>query len=348
MTLLFMDGFDHYAVGNFLHKWTSGNIDSMVTGRLGVGQAANINQPGSTGASKSFTGMTGDTMIVGCAFKMGGTGTAAGGLLSLMSSGTRHITLGVDPVNGQFIAHLGTITAAQVTGGASATGLISRNNWYYVEMKAKIADSPNGTLEVRLNGATIISTSGVDTRNASTAYADTIGIGDPAGATGPSLQYDDLYVIDATTGSAPTNTFLGDSRVETLMPSGNGNSSQLLGSDGNSTDNYLLVDETIVDPSDYVGSGTVSDKDTYAFANLATTSGTVYGVQLVPMAWKSDAGTRQFASVARLSGTEVDSASRNLSTSVLFWPDLREAKPGGGVWTISDVNAAEFGAKVTL
>src|SRR5437764_673985 len=50
---------------------------------------------------------------------------------------------------------------------------------------------------------------------------------------------DDLYVCDAT--GTTNNTFLGDVRVHTLVPSGNGTDSGLTGSDGNQVNNYQLV-----------------------------------------------------------------------------------------------------------
>jgi hypothetical protein len=69
---------------------------------------------------------------------------------------------------------------------------------------------------------------------------------------------------------------------------------------------------------------------------------------LLPYAAKTNAGVRSIASVARLSGTEVDSSDKALSVSYAYLPDIRETKPGGGAWSISDVNSAEFGVKVTV
>ena len=101
------------------------------------------------------------------------------------------------------------------------------------------------------------------------------------------------------------------------------------------------------DDTEYVESSTAGHKDTYAYGNLATASGTVYAVQPVPYAKKNDAGpSRSIVSVARLSGTEEDSAVKTLSTSYAYFGDIRATKPGGGQWTIADVNSAEFGVKV--
>jgi len=107
------------------------------------------------------------------------------------------------------------------------------------------------------------------------------------------------------------------------------------------------VDETTPnDDTDYVESGTAGDKDTYTYTNLTPTAGTVYGVQILPYVRKTDAGARSIKSIARHSGTEVDGPEQVLGTSFVYARDIREAKPGGGAWSISDVNGAEFGVKV--
>ena len=74
--------------------------------------------------------------------------------------------------------------------------------------------------------------------------SDSVG---PNGATTANYDYDDLYICDGTTvPGEPVNDFLGDVRVDTLYPNGNGNSSQWVGQDANSTDNYLNVDDTLL------------------------------------------------------------------------------------------------------
>jgi hypothetical protein len=72
----------------------------------------------------------------------------------------------------------------------------------------------------------------------------------------------------------------------------------------------------------------------------------VFGVQILPYAKKTDAGTRSIKTIARLSATEVDGPEQFLASAYGYLSDIREAKPGGGAWTISDVNSAEFGVKV--
>ena len=86
--------------------------------------------------------------------------------------------------------------------------------------------------------------------------------------------YDDFYLM---TGSGDTP--LGDIVIETLYPNGNGNANQFVGSDGDSTNNYLLVNETGAPvTSSYVADSTSGHQDMYALTDLVTSAGTVLGV----------------------------------------------------------------------
>ena len=77
-------------------------------------------------------------------------------------------------------------------------------------------------------------------------------------------------------------------------------------------------------------SSNVGDKDTYAFGNLSTVSGSVYAVQITAFARKTDAGTRLIKTVARLGATEIESTDQPLSAGYAFPArDIRTAKPGG-------------------
>lgn len=334
MALRFIDGFDHYT--NPLAKWSSGNMDIITSGgRLSGGYL----RAQTTTTARTLTNIFDNQQdwYIGAAFYYGTTAINSTTYILRMDHGTQ-VQCGL---------RILTDNTLDLVGGnlvVDTYGPIPEATWVYLELGMHIANV-SGTVSARLNGVEIMSFTG-DTDADSSTVADRLVLTKP-GSNGEE-RWDDLYVCDGT-GGAPSNTFLGDIRVETLYPNGNGNSSVLVGSDGNSVDNYLLVDEASVpdDDTTYVESSTVGDKDTYAMTNLTPTTGTVYGVQPIPWARKTDAGTRSIVSVARLSGTEVDSSDKVLTTSYAYYRDIRETKPGGGSWSITDVNNAEFGVKVT-
>lgn len=340
MALLFCDSFDHYASGDATTKYNQVQTNNGFT--IGAAAGRNGTNGLQTGGNDSWARKTGlnahATYICGFAFKPASLADNSGAFFQLEDpSQIAHIML---RINGQ---HIQALRGDGTVLGTSTQTLVI-NQSHYVEIKVLCSDTV-GTLEVRVNGVVWLSLTGIDTRNGGTATFGGIIFGGVGNVNGATYNFDDLYVCD---GSGATNLdFLGDVRIQAILPSGDGNSSVLLGSDGNSVNNSLLVDEaTPNSDTDYVSSAVVGDKDTYAFGNVTPVSGTVYGVQVLPFARKDDAGVRSIVSVARVSATEVDGPAQALTTTYKYYADVRETKPGGGAWTITDVNAAEFGVKV--
>lgn len=339
MALLFCDSFDHYGSAEQLLKWTG------TLGNLATGPSASAVRSGSqgyrvsaqTGGQSVYKALGANYTTLICGFAVKTNVLDGSTMFGFYDGGTNQIDL-----------LMGTNLAIRRNGTTLATGatVLSTGVFYYVELKVTF-DNSAGSYELRINGVTELSASGIDTTGSANNFANRIALLNSANST-TAHDFDDLYLCD-TTGSAPNNTFLGDVRVEALFPNGNGNSSQFTGSDGDQIDNYLLVDDTTAPDEDstYVADGTVTDKDTYAFTDPTPTTGTIFGVQLTHYSRKTDAGTRSLRSLARLSGTETDNgADQPLSTSYAFYTDMRETKPGGGAWSVSDVASAEFGMKV--
>lgn len=233
--------------------------------------------------------------------------------------------------------------------GATGTTLVWQQRWHYFELRF-VHHNSTGELELRVDGNVEFALTGIDTQATANATSDAMWFFDPdIGDTGCII--DDIYVldsVDSTIVGAPNNDFLGDIKVKAIFPDGNGTTSDLVGSDSDSTDNYLLVDEVTPDDSTtYVASGDVGDKDTYEYEDL-TNQATIYGVQINPYARKTDAGARSIATISKLGATEVDSADIALASDYTYYFDIREANPDGDQWTTADVNAAEYGIKVTV
>lgn len=326
-----------------LHKWTNWAAQpSFTTGRFG-GFSLNTT---SRNIWKTIDSSE-STLISGFGFQQGGI---SGRFLSFWAgggSGTIQVSFYFDNSTRKISAYRGNGLSGTLLG--TGTHEFVSAVWYFIEFKITFHDTL-GVVEVRVEDDPDLTLSGIDTNNGGGSVADTIFFGN-AGIDNVGVLIDDLYLLDDTdsgVAGAPNDDFLGDVRVESIFPDDNGNSSQFLGSDADSTDNYLLVDE--VDSDDdttYVESSTVGEKDTYSFGDLTATAGTVYGLSVFPWARKTDAGTRTICSVARLGTSEDDSADKALAANYTYYPDIREADPDGNQWTISNVNASEFGQKVT-
>lgn len=331
MALIFLDGFDHYATADLTKKWTSlGTYSPTISSTLGrrSGGALVGNTSSTTSeVKKAITAIS--TVIVGVAYKP----NSSADVIRLYEGATQHITLYFS--SGTFKLYRGTNTGTLLATGTTSVTL---GTWVYLELKVTINDT-TGAYEFRLNGVSEFSATNVDTRNGGTSdVVDTVSLG------GYNGYFDDLYIC-STSGSA-NNDFLGDCRIDTIMPTGDGNYSQFTPSTG--TAHWSLVDEKPTNTTDYVSDATSGDRDSYTFPDLSgLSSQTVYGVQINAYSQKSDAGARSLGTMARLSGTDSDGASVALPTSWSFISQIYETDPASAAWTESNVNAAEFGVKVT-
>lgn len=331
MALIFHDGFE---VGDYATKWTTatGTVAAS-TAQLpyGYGRCVQINASGSL--TKRFTAVT--KVICGFAFHDANANTAD--FFSIMgdSGATTHLTLRWASTTSLGLYRGGTLIASGSANEPSAT----TNLFAYVEISATIADS-GGTCDVKVDGSTVISFTG-DTKNAGTATTiDAIKLGANSSQT---TFFDDVYIADDSGSSA--NTFLGVVRVYSLAPTGAGASTQWTPSTGS---NWAAVDEQTFSATDFVSDTISGHRDTYAMADLPTTVTTVYGLQTVSIAKKSDAGAITYKNTLRSGGTNYASSAFSPTTSDAAYVDLRTVDPAtSAAWTTSGVNAIEAGVEIT-
>ena len=351
MVCRFMDSFDYYSTAQMSRKWrlhgsTSFTEITSVTVRTGGNSYEG-------GFAFGFLDRTFDnqaTWIIGFAyypftFNTGGS-TA---LVQIRDEATTHCTL---RVNSNGLLEVFRSTAVAVTDGRATSLPLHYRTWNYIEWKVTIADSiAADSCKVRVNEVEVINVAaGQDLQSTANAAANVIRInGNTSQQTG---FIDDLYIFDGTEGGGtePTNDdFAGDVKVAAHFPDGNGATSDFLGSDGNSVDNHLLVDENPADDdSTYTESSTPGEIDLYTFDDLATTPNSIKAIQINSITKKSDAGSRTIRSVTRPVSTNFLGASK--SPSVASYINeieiLNEDPETGLAWTEAGFNATEFGIEI--
>ena len=319
----------------------------------------------------------------GNCFRSVGTGSGAvhhaktamqvGGL-SAFSFGMGHQYVGTPSDNHQWLqlregatVHLGLrfnaasnieLVRGDGTVLATTSATFNRTAWHHVGMDVVIDDAA-GAVTLYMNGVAALSVSGVDTRNGGTGIVNDVYLATHAMSSSIGHQVDDWYVcdtVDATaTQLAPNNTFLGDCKVEMGRPNGNGAVNAWVGSDANSVDNYLLVDD-VSTTTDYVGSNVAGAQDLYQVGNTmaAPVGGAVQvlAMQLTGMAAKSDAGaaTDLLGLYRDADGTTVSEvlvpAAALSTTYSWFTGAMRFADPDGLPWTQATADAIQIGVEV--
>ncbi len=337
MAVVFMEGFDNVNETQLVTQkgWsTFQNSAAMQGGRFG-------GQSGSCGNSYKGHALPGTytTLYVGfailwTAINSDTTIYLQPGAFSPFSNGIRM----------QIVTNAGNqvlkmINNAGTQLGNIGTTIIVANTWYHIQIKL-VVHSSAGTIELRLNGSTtpeIVGTS------LDTGSSGIVSFG--WGAQSQGARLDDLWVVD-TTGSAPTNTWLGDTRIETIMPTVEGANTAWTANTG--TKVSRVNDSGAFDgDTGFIYSNTLGDRQTFTLSDVGTVTGTVYAVQTNLIARKDLTAFRSIAPVLRIGSTNYDgTTTTGLAQGYLSYQQLYDRlDPSGAGWTVSTVNGMEAGVK---
>lgn len=343
MALIYMDGFD---AGDQTARWTTiGNgtmTRSLVAGRYGTGQALRLSNginSNPNGVTRYFQPTT--TLYFGAALQLSGSNNSGAQLLHFGSFGGANIGLWLTASYGlQLWRHISSFEFSTSSGTAltSASDGLVNGEWTYLEAMVTVADA-GGRFVLRKNGNIIIDYTGDTRTSGATTETDHVILSGII-SNGPTCTWDDLYI--ANNSGTANNNFQGDIEVKALLPDANGNYSGFTGSDGNSVDNYQLIDDTSM--ADYVASSVVGTKDSYNLPNL--TGVNVRSVQTVVQGNQASGGSAAVRPFVRISGTDYPTTTQylgqqNVTTSVL---DVSPAT--STAWGLAELNGTELGVEV--
>lgn len=340
MSLLFMDGFDHYAGADVLNKWDSiGSYSVAISSSYARSNGQGLRCYYSATKPNKSLGVNASTLIVGFAFYLGETGitnSTSTGILYFYDDSTKQIMITVNS-SGQIVVYNGDGTLL-----GTSTNTVSYLHWYYLEAKVSFHET-TGTIDIRINGTSWLSLTSKNTINSVNEYANKVMIG--AAYYDKYVYFDDLYVCD-TTGTK-NNDFLGDVRIDTLLPNGAGNYTQWTPSAGS---NYQNVDDAIAidDDATYNSADTIGYKDSYTLTDLDALGTTIHGIQLNTTYRKDDAGTRGVQAFIRTNSTDYDQGDE-VSLLDTYTQDqiIIEDNPNdSAAWEEADINALEIGIEL--
>lgn len=338
MTVLFMDGFDHYETVDVLKKWTSANwTPTAGTTQPGVSPAWARPPGGGQGIcllnhtlSKSFDNVL--CAIVGFNFNIQAGTTATPILVFEDPAGSEQCSLRLDVNQRLTMTRNGTVLA-------TSTNTLSIGDWNHLEVKVTV-HNVSGTYECRVNGSStgwIPAATGANTRAQTNNYFSTIMI---RSGTSRTCFFDDFYVLDMV---SPNNAFLGPQKISTIYPVATGSYSQW-------TPNYMTnfgnVNEPTADgDASFNYSSTANQIDSFHFSHLP--AATIKAIQHVLEA-RQDSGTQhQIAPLNRRNSTDRLGTTFDLSGSHKFYLDPQDTDAeAGAAWTSDNLNETEFGYKL--
>ena len=348
MAIVSLEGFESYGdladMRRSIIPPSSTSAHSFVTGRYG-GQALQTTNGVASLYFGDFTPK--DTMICGHAWRQ-----SSGLSLSLQecmaffglntSSDSRRENVAIDiSATGEIIAMRGTTTL-----GTSSAGVITHNTWHYIEAKVFV-DNSVGTVDVYVDGTSVLSLTSQDTKDNNTRDANIYSI--RISGASVDCEHDDIYIAD-TTGLTNNDILVGPLAIEALTPDADGTTNNFTPLSG--LTNWEMVDDGNApdDDTTYVSSGTVSDQDLYSFGDMTgfgETIGSVVAVQPMMHLRKEHTGPRVMRCLARNGLTTVEGGDGVCGTEWRYLKHIYETDPdGGGAWDETAVNSAEFGIKI--
>jgi len=341
MALRFCDSFDHYETADITMKWSSTGGISPTIGVVGRNGTSGLRLANLLGSSISKTIDNQQTWIIGFAVSIASLPASDLPIVQIIDSSTTQVTFCIAS-DGKIKAYRGESWSGGTLLGTSSSG-IGAGSFYYLELKV-IIDNTIGAVEVRINASSVLSLTGVDTQVTANAYANVIMIGEDSGASVLQTDIDDLVILDGT-GSVNSN-FIGDVRVEALLPNGDGNYSQW--TPVGSATNYQNVDENPPDDdTTYNVEGTSGQKDSFAIQNVSLVTGTVKGLVTHMATRKDDAGTRQIRRFVRVSGTDYAGSAVTVQSSYIYNSEVLETNPNtSSPWSLTELNVLEAGVEV--
>ncbi len=346
MALIFIDGFDHYATADVTDKYLSSAGEGIDTTDFRSG----------LGALK-FSGSNGQitvavpnqvTYIVGFGFKISTPQTldtrdlvnfnedspALGTHVTLQLTGDKKFRV----IRGNNVDFLGTL-------GTTTDRFDLNDGFHYIEFKVTVDDS-TGSFELKLDEESVLSVTGVDTRNndaieAPLGVIKEIVFNQVPGSVNDTF-YDDLYICD-TTGSK-NNDFLGDCQVTTIFPKADGALEDWATQSG--TDSFAMVDENPPDDdTTYVQSNVSTEQDSFDMDDVSSMT-TILGIQLTEYS-RFLTGAASIKHLVRVNSTNFLGNTKVLAATFDFHMHVFEDDPDiSNNWTISGLNAAEFGMEV--
>ena len=341
LTPIFVDGFDHYSIGDIGRKWLLSESNSLAFASMTAGLFSG--QAFRTSSGYGFHRLLPATNIAVGGMRVNVWNPAAVSHVALVGF-TR---LGVS----SYQCMIGRTTSGElvlmntsVTGIIASTGVVlPAGVWFHLAWYITISDAaPVGSCRLYVNGALVwTNPTTIDTKAQATAGYDAVRIA-PLG-TGTIADYDDFYLCTSDgIGTAYSDYTLGDCRVVTSWATADGTYTN--GTPSTGATRFGVLDETLASTTaDYVTMTAVGDKFSLAMQDLPTLqTPTIHAASITALVAKDLPGNKSLKLGVRAGGTDSMAAlSSVLGTDPVFVQKVFPTRPAGDAWTEADVNGAE-------
>lgn len=348
MSLVFIDGFDTYT--------SNGNLDPASGATMFKGS-------GWANTSGFFCGAMSDTASgVGWALQ---TGVFAGARIAFnpVSDITYGIRFRTDVIISRQLLYFsgddyfGGITT-QIALTASPSGVFGLefngstrintpvntffpDTWHYIELRMKCSGATDGYVELRVDGQTVATYSGITTPSFSSInLLDFVATGPGA----PNCYWDDMYIV--SNDGVGVSGFQGDCVVQPIFPNADAGPNSM-SQFGGGVGHFTTVSEVVADDdSSYVYSNTSGQKEMFNLSDIPGDIIDILAIQIDARAKKDSAGIAQFKIDLTSGSNSVQSAPKTPGASYQRFSYIVEHDPSGAPWTRTLLQNASVGVEI--
>lgn len=348
MALLWCDGFDHYGVIGNLTEGAWAQIApqttlSTVNPRTGT-HCLRDNGSTRSGQTRRVLGGAKSSVGIGGAFYLNAL-PSSNNLFCPMAffdnTNTAQVSIVVQSTG---IIDVKRGNSAGTLIATSTTPVVTAEAYQHIEAFVFFSDTI-GTVEVRVNGVTVVSGSGLDTVATASAECSQVwffsslgsGIGSGSGVT---ADLDDVFTYD--TAGSYNNSFIGDRRVITLFP--NANTATADWTAVGAASGFECIDEANPDgDTSYISAtapGTPGPISEFGLDNLPAGISAISGVVLVEFARKTEAGIANTQWSIKSGASETAGADKPMTEIYTYRQDVFETDPASAApFTPAEVDA---------
>lgn len=348
MTLIWMDGFDDYGTGaNIAGTLTSGGYASANTIGVttdtptGTGYAITTKDDSANSVSqvalRRALGGNYEDVIAGFHIKVDNRSTYRLMAFEFEDGLGNFTTQAQLLMNGQGGITL-TNSSSSVAYAVSEPNVFLPNVWYFMEVRL---DIPNNLLIVRINEEVVMATEHI----APKLYTNIFRLFGKDYSTYSYRRFDNLYLIDADSGLAPFNDFLGEVAVGTGKPVADAAPNDFTVT-GTGPGHYGQVDDPTLNDADYLSSETVGQQELFEMEDVPIDTLEVLAVGLVYRVRKEAGGSGFIRGIAQVGEDTLLLPDRNPTSVFANQLEIMERQPNGGAWTIAAADDLKLGVEI--
>lgn len=341
MALLWCDSFDYYGstIGNLTEGlWaeiTAGVTLSTLNPRTGTHSlrlGASTTQRRVLGGAKTTVGLAGAFY-----YPILPTGNNSCRIFEFRDAANQpQVSIGLQST-GTIEAKRGSVSGTVL--GTTASPVVTAETYQHIEAMVFFSQTV-GTIEVRVNGVTVLSLSGIDTVNTALVECSQVVLGGGiSGSTPSNVDMDDVFAYDDT-GSF-NNSFIGDRRVITLFP--DANTIQADWTAVGAATGYEAIDDASPDgDTSYITAGVPGSPgpiSEFGIQNLPAGISAISAVVVIEMARKTEAGPANTQWSVISGASETAGLDKPMTEIYTYRADVFETDPASAApFTPSEVD----------